>query len=100
MTTMEDVPSIREYFGFKLASAVAKRKKVKQSTVPALYESIVRLMLHLAGFGCLTYAGFQWTIMAGFIVAGISCFLLSTLTTRKSQDDNDSNQPQQPQFRR
>lgn len=44
-------------------------------------QTLIRLVLHLAGFGCLTIAGFYWTITAGYVVAGLSCFAMAWLST-------------------
>lgn len=38
------------------------------------------LVLSLAGFGCLTYAAFQWTPIAGWIAAGVSCLAIEALS--------------------
>jgi hypothetical protein len=41
----------------------------------------MRIVLHLAGFSLLTIAAWHWNIIAGLAVAGISCFVMSALTT-------------------
>lgn len=83
MTTLDvaSVPSFRQFIAFKL-QATGARSKTRLSTLP-ISSLIMRLVLHLGGFGWLTFAGFTWNIMAGSVVAGISCFALSALLTTK-----------------
>lgn len=82
MTTMDGIPSLREYAGMKLVSVARQRKRQRESALPsASTNAIVRLMLHLAGFVLLTIMGFEINTIAGYAAAGISCFLLSTLLT-------------------
>lgn len=80
MTTM-DVPSVGQFAALRIAQFVANRRKAKEAHASAWFQTVTRLVLHLAGFGCLTYAGFIWHPVAGFVVAGLSCFLLSWVTT-------------------
>lgn len=83
MTTLDN-PSISQFLVYKLGKAITARKEAKTSTsthTGTWVTQIVRLMLHLAGFGCLTYAGFEWSTIAGFVIAGLSFFALSTLIT-------------------
>jgi hypothetical protein len=91
MTTMDfdDMPTLTQMLAYKLVNKAKKREKAINRTHTQL-QSIVRLVLHLAGFGFLTYAGFSWNMTAGLIVAGISCFVLSTLMTNSSQPGNES----------
>ena len=88
MTTMDTMPSIRQFALMKVSSLAQNRaKKATEGTyrVNAVLNTLIRLMLHLAGFGLLTLAGFQWNMIAGLIVAGLSCFALSTLMTNSSK---------------
>jgi len=80
MTTM-DVPTVGQFVTLKIAKFFASREKTKEANAPAWFQTVTRLVMHLAGFSCLTYAGFIWHPAAGFVAAGISCFLLSWLTT-------------------
>jgi Na+-transporting NADH:ubiquinone oxidoreductase subunit NqrC len=76
----------------KIASYTSNRAKRASNTreayrVNAVLSSVIRVVLHLAGFGLLTMAGFQWNIIAGLIVAGVSCFALSTLMASGGGDN-------------
>lgn len=95
MTTME-VPTLGQFITLRVAKFFAKREKATQASTyaPTWFQSVIRLVMQLAGFSCLTYAGFLWHPAAGFIVAGISCFLLSWLTTGNGR--TDAPKPQQP----
>ena len=99
MTTM-DAPTVAQFVIAKLMSRERARKEVKASTHTRTWvQAIVRLLFHLGGFACLTFAGFTWTITAGFVVAGLSCFALSWLLTGGTRPDPnpDSNRPHQTQ---
>jgi len=83
--TVYDLPPTRDFFAAKLHSLlVSKRKSEASNRIPinTVLGGIVRVVLHLAGFSLLTLAGFQFNTLAGLVVAGISCFALSTLMTR------------------
>src|SRR5688572_33134581 len=85
MTTM-DVPTVGQFLTLRMAKFFDKRGEAKRATHAGTWiQTVTRLVMHLAGFSCLTYAGFLWHPVAGFVVAGFSCFVLSWLTT--------SNQP-------
>lgn len=93
MTDYATVPSLREFAMMRLAMFAqrrARRAQVSTSAirVTALANAIVRVVLHVAGFALLTIAAWQWNIMAGFAVAGISCFVFSALMTGGSTDDD------------
>lgn len=83
MTTMDTIPSFREYAGMKLVSIARNRKRQRESTLSAgnSLQAIVRVVLHLAGFALLTIGAFQFNIIAGYAMAGISCFVMATLMT-------------------
>lgn len=83
MTTYaSELPTTRDFLAAKVHSLLlSKRTKRLSTPVTAVLNATVRVMLHLAGFGLLTLAAFQWNIIAGLAVAGISCFVMSTLMT-------------------
>lgn len=94
MTTyVNDLPTMRDFFAAKVHSHLIKkgseRKRVTRGT--AVLNGIVRVVLHLAGFGLLTMAGFQFNIIAGLTVAAVSCFALSTLMTRNGNGETEVN---------
>lgn len=79
-----DTPTVSQFLVMKLGQAISARKEAKvrtQNRAGTWALNTIRLMMHLAGFGCLTYAGFEWSTIAGFVVAGLSFFVLSTLMT-------------------
>lgn len=93
MTTIDNVPSLGSYALMRLSVLARKRQReasngsrTSLSTVNAVLVATVRLLLHVAGFGLLTLAGFQWNIIAGLVVAGLSCFVMSTLMTRNADN--------------
>ena len=75
-----DVPSFREFAALRLAKAARTRSTDRPAATNRL-ANFLRLVLHLAGFVLLTVAAFQFSMIAGYGVAGLSCFVLSTLTT-------------------
>lgn len=89
--TTEAMPTVSQFIAMKLASRARKRAIANEASnrVSALIKGIVRLVLHLAGFACLTFAGFTWNMAAGLVVAGISCFVLSWLNTGEDQTVSD-----------
>lgn len=90
MVTYEGIPTLQGYLAMRLAKAVSKRKE-RQPIARTWITAIVRLALHLGGFSLLTLAGFQWSMPAGLITAGISCFVLSTLLTSSGEStDSDT----------
>lgn len=99
--TTETAPTLREFAMLRLSMAASKRtrraSKARTVNVNAVLVNTVRVMLHLAGFASLTLAGFQWNMIAGMIVAGVSCFALSTLLTRGTTDEMEA--PTQPDIR-
>lgn len=89
MTTMEDrltdsegMPSLRRFVAYKVGKALDRKDSKRART---RRQQFVRVMLHLCGFACLTIAGFTWHPIAGFVVAGLSCFTLSLLTGEQSE---------------
>ena len=94
MTTM-DVPTVGQFLTLRMAKFFANRGKGKEAThAPVWFQTVTRLVMHLAGFSCLTYAGFIWNPVAGFVVAGLSCFLMSWLTTGRQATTTPTNRPQ------
>lgn len=90
--TVLDTPSLKEFALMRLANftrskAIKAKNRESSYRVSAFFNSLVRLVLHIAGFGLLTFAGFQWDIIAGLIIAGVSCFIFSTLFTSTSSND-------------
>lgn len=95
MTTMDSNTSLRNMVAFWIANhlraktmAEKEAKKASRALSPML--AFIRLMLHLSGFGLLTYAGFEWSTIAGLVIAGMSCFLISWLVTSPSQRPNQT----------
>jgi len=84
VTTLDN-PSISQFLVFKLGKAITKRKEAKSNVATRAHTWVlttIRLIAHLAGFGCLTFAGFTVSMTAGLIVAGLSFFVLSWLSTQ------------------
>lgn len=100
--TWDTEPTPMQYFLWKLNKRSKERKeakRIKQGTRTLTpITALMRLVLNVAGFGFLTFAGFWWNILAGLVVAGLSCFALSWLTTTSDTDTtDDSNTPQRTQ---
>jgi hypothetical protein len=94
--TTDALPTFSQYLAMKAMSKAknrAKRTSEVSNRVPELMQAIVRLVLHIAGFGSLTFAGFTWNMTAGMVIAGISCFALSWLTTGTSDHAETGNAP-------
>lgn len=77
----EGVPSLRRFVAYKVGTLLDRKDKQSRNRTRTRIQSIVRLVLHIAGFACLTIAGFSWDPAVGFVVAGLSCFALSLLST-------------------
>lgn len=91
MTTFDDAnPTLTQFLFWKAGKAMTKREaRVREGNRAHTWiGTTIRLMMHLAGFGCLTFAGFTVSLTAGLIVAGFSFFVLSWLST------NAANRPQ------
>jgi hypothetical protein len=95
MVTMGNTPTLGQFILMKLAAKRERRREESQvGIIPRTYmwfSSIVRLMAQLAGFSLLTIAGFEWHIIAGYVIAGLSCFVFSWL-----QSGTNHMQPQPP----
>lgn len=92
MTTFDDAnPTFTQFLLWKVGKRVTQRERTKEREgirTLTWIGATIRLMMHLAGFGCLTFAGFTVNMTAGLIVAGFSFFVLSWLNT------NTANRPQ------
>lgn len=92
MTTYaNELPAWRDVLAMKLHRSLTKKqaKASKASTRGmAVLNATIRVVLHLAGFGLLTMAGFTLNMLAGLIVAGVSCFVMSTLMTRTTATES------------
>lgn len=100
MTTL-DSPSLSQFLVHKLGRAITERKEAKATKAKAIrtltwFQSTIRLVLHLAGFASLTYAGFVWDIIAGLVVGGICCFILSSLITPTTPTSTNTRPPVDP----
>jgi len=94
MTTFESNPSFSQFFAWKLGKAISKRNERSKLATNALswMQATIRIVLQLSGFGFLTYAGFQWSTIAGLVIAGMSCFVLSWLLTTTASPSQRPNQ--------
>lgn len=98
MATVDSRVGIVEFALWKLSKGVSERARIKETRAVPWVQGFVRLMLHLAGFVGLTIGAFNAHIVAGYAVAGLSCFALSwLLTTTPAGKSSDS--PQQTQRR-
>ena len=91
MTTYaNELPTTRDFLAAKVHSSLTRKRTRRVSTpVTAVLNAIIRVMLHLAGFALLTLAAFQWNIIAGLAIAGVSCFVMSTLLTTNTAATGD-----------
>jgi len=84
VTTMDvsGLPSIPSLVLMRLASALSSRSrtKAKRSASPVI-QALTRFVLIVAGFSCLTWAGFSVSFTIGLVAASVSCFLMSWLFT-------------------
>lgn len=78
MTTFEQAPTLSRYLALRLATRSATRSK-RRALPRTWVQAIVRLMMTLAGFACLTYAGFTFNMTLGWVIAGVSCFAFTWL---------------------
>lgn len=91
MVTMDGTPSLSQFIVFKLAAMAEKRSKRKEvKRARPWIQATIKLVLHIAGFSCLTIAAWSFSFIAGMAVAGISCFALSWLTNGASTVDDNS----------
>lgn len=80
--TTEALPTMTQFVAMRLARRI-ERSKAREANnhVRPWFQTVLRLVFHLAGFGSLTYGAFYWQPVAGFVVMGLSFFALSWLTT-------------------
>jgi fatty acid desaturase len=78
-----NVPGVREYTFMRLAMFAkgrrANRPMVDSTRINAVAIGTIRVVLHVVGFALLTWSGFQWNMIAGGVIAALSCFVMSTL---------------------
>lgn len=87
-------PSFMSFLVWKLQKAMASRAtqaSIGRSRSSVGLVTIVRLLLHVAGFSLLTLAAFEWNMIAGLTVAGLSCFVFSTLVTGRPASAEGTN---------
>lgn len=88
MATVEGNPSILQFFAWKLGKALDTRAR-KEKRVRTIVQASIRVLLHIVGFSCLTIAAFHWHVIAGWVVVGISCFVMAELLSDSDQSSND-----------
>lgn len=94
MSTIVDAPSMTEAVKLNIAKWLLQRKRTKEESTRTqldVWQRLMRLVWHVAGFTLLTVAGFYAHMIAGFVVAGISCFLMSRLTTVPTNQESPVN---------
>lgn len=93
-TFVQTGQSTKDFLTMKLAGWLARRAS-KARVAPALtwVQGLIRTALHLAGFSSLTYSAFLWDKVAGFVVLGLCCFVLSKLVTAAANVDETANRP-------
>lgn len=81
-------PSWRSVLAAKLARSAQARSEsaTRRTESQSWLQSMVRLLLHLGGFACLTLAGFSFNFAIGMVIAGLSCFVFSWLTSTQSNN--------------
>lgn len=95
MTTIVDphTPTLREFALMRISTLAKSRAKGVRERRERLATNTLlatlRVVLHLAGFVLLTIAGFEWNMIAGLVIAGVSCFVLSTLFTATAPERSD-----------
>jgi hypothetical protein len=81
LTDSDGMPTLRRFMAYKLGRMLDNKSSQARNRARTQIQNYVRVLLHLIGFACLTIAGFSWNSIAGFVVAGLSCFTISLLTT-------------------
>jgi hypothetical protein len=92
-TFVREAPSAREFLAIKLAGFFAKRASKRVAIARTWVQSLITTALHLAGFSSLTYSAFLWDKVAGFVVLGVCCFILSKLIAAPTTVDEFNNRP-------
>lgn len=59
----------------KLASLLTRFASRQSSN--SIYRVMLKIILELAGFGWLTFAGFKISLIAGAVIAALCCFVLA-----------------------
>lgn len=88
MATLEGNPGLGQLLHWKLGKVLEEKQSKTSTRTYSRLSSLLRLVLHLAGFSGLTAGAWVLHIAAGLAVAGISCFILSRLIAPESQNDN------------
>ena len=65
-------PTLMQFIAARLASRQRKASTIRVGE--SLISRLMKVVMNLAGFSCLTMAGFTWCTTAGLVVAGLSCF--------------------------
>lgn len=58
---------------------LANRRAEATTRARTRVQSLIRVLMTLAGFGCLTLAGFKLHTVVGLVVAGLSCWTIAWL---------------------
>jgi hypothetical protein len=92
MTTISEnaSPTFVQFLMLKLTTREAQRSTARAHT--HVLVMALRIVLHIAGFACLTYAAYMANVIAGVAVAGLSCFVLARLFTVSSATEQDNSQ--------
>lgn len=92
MVAMDTDPTVANFLLWKLGKVLSKRanKEREGIRVNAVLNALIRVVLHLAGFSLLTFAAWQWNMIAGLAAAGISCFAMSALMTGSDNGGEDN----------
>lgn len=95
MTTIDGTPTLSSFVLAWLNARARRTQAQREQAQHASYRVpvggllvLVRLMLHVGAFSCLTYAAFLWDKIPGFIVLGIFLLVFSTLLTGQSRVDS------------
>jgi hypothetical protein len=94
-------PTWRDLIAVKLANRSRTRRDAVATNARTWVQELVKLLMHVGGFACLTIAGFSFSFRAGMIVAGVSCFVFSWLTqSNTSMTETTTATPIDPILRR
>lgn len=63
----------------KAALRIARRLRPAKSEIRGVAAKIAQIPFTFAGIGCVDYGFFHWCSMAGWIVTGISLFVMQEL---------------------
>ncbi len=76
--------------------AKANQPKVRRDwNLAAAVSATFKCVMHLLGFGALTYAGYTINMTTALVIGGISCFIFSWIFTSE-----ETQKPIEPQLRR